>query len=62
LTVAVTPLQLAAGDNTSAVVCRDGSLYTWGKGMFTGALGHGKMKGLRQPARVAAFDGVPVSW
>ena len=52
--------QVAAGDNTCAVVDSAGALYTWGKGFWTGALGHGNSS-QKQPKLVKAFATSPVA-
>ena len=43
--------QLEAGDNYSAVLCEDGSLFTWGNPQF-GRLGHGEGVNTKIPQQV----------
>jgi alpha-tubulin suppressor-like RCC1 family protein len=57
----ITPVSIAAGDQTSAAIDSSGVLYTWGKNIMSGALGHGTITGQKQPTKVAAFDGIPIA-
>jgi alpha-tubulin suppressor-like RCC1 family protein len=55
-------LQVAAGEGVSGVVDKHGHLYTWGKNLNTGMLGHSIYGvGSRLPARVDALHGMPLA-
>jgi E3 ubiquitin-protein ligase HERC2 len=54
---------VAAGDETSAVLLGDGSLWTWGRGMRSGVLGHGaNVMGTKVPEKVESVADVPIAW
>jgi len=52
--------QVSCGDGVCGVVDRDGRLYTWGKNLATGMLGHAQAlygAGTRRPALVGTLAG-----
>mmetsp|Transcript_9110 Transcript_9110/g.23056 ORF Transcript_9110/g.23056 Transcript_9110/m.23056 type:complete len:650 (+) Transcript_9110:250-2199(+) len=53
-------VQVTCGSYHTAAVTQNGSLYTWGGGMY-GKLGHGNEVGHSTPKRVEALAGLPVS-
>ena len=53
-------VQVTCGSYHTAAVTQNGSLYTWGGGMY-GKLGHGNEVGHSTPKRVEALAGIPVS-
>jgi Regulator of chromosome condensation (RCC1) repeat len=55
-------LQIAAGEGVSGVIDVHGDLYTWGKNLNTGMLGHTIYgTGTRRPARVDSLHKVPLA-
>ena len=51
-------VSVAAGDGVSALIDSKGELYTWGKNLATGMLGHSEYSaGSRLPVRVEALVG-----
>lgn len=53
---------MAAGDGVSGVIDSHGDLYTWGKNLNTGMLGHKAYgAGTRRPQRVNALHGKKLS-
>jgi len=55
-------VSVAAGEGASALVDAAGHLFTWGKNLNTGMLGHrGYGMGTNLPVRVEALVGLPVA-
>ncbi len=55
-------VSVAAGEGVSALVDAAGHLFTWGKNLNTGMLGHrGYGMGTNLPVRVEALVGLPVA-
>lgn len=55
-------VSVAAGEGVSALVDATGHLFTWGKNLNTGMLGHrGYGMGTNLPVRVEALVGLPVA-
>lgn len=55
-------LQIAAGEGVSGVIDVHGDLYTWGKNLNTGMLGHTIYgTGTRRPARVDSLHKIPLA-
>lgn len=60
--VALKGVAVAAGDGVSGVIDSHGDLYTWGKNLNTGMLGHKAYgAGTRRPQRVNALHGKKLS-
>lgn len=57
----IEPVSVAAGDNSSAAISSTGALYTWGKNIMSGALGHDHVRGSKQPEKVKALNGIPIA-
>lgn len=54
--------QIYAGDGVCGVIDGHGHLYTWGRNLNTGMLGHTIYGvGTRRPARVDALCGTPLA-
>lgn len=55
-------IQVAAGEGTSAAISESGRLYTWGRGMRSGALGHGiEVISTKVPRLVEALINIPIA-
>jgi len=55
-------MQVAAGEGVSGVIDEHGHLYTWGRNLATGMLGHTIYgAGTLRPARVDQLSGVPLA-
>lgn len=60
--VKISAVAVAAGEGVSALVDSAGALFTWGKNLSTGMLGHKEYSlGTTLPVRVEALVGLPVA-